>query len=101
MNLNVPANNMKGFLMLFEDPTVAFQWNTKAFYNPKIQKVKVMIKGVHNKLYLQGLCAHQQWDEAKKLFTAGSKQHPDGCERPRPGRCVSTGVPNHQVCPVA
>ena len=63
--------------MLFEDPAAAFQWDTEAFYNPKITKVEVTIEGVSNQLYSQGLLAYQQWDEAKKFFAAGCKRHPE------------------------
>jgi outer membrane protein assembly factor BamD (BamD/ComL family) len=71
---------MKGILMLFEDPAeagVAFARQTETFYNPKITKVEVTIEGVPNQLYSQGIRAHQQWDEAKKLFAAGNKRHPE------------------------
>lgn len=77
INLNVPARSMKGILMLFEDPAAAFQRDTEAFYNPKITKVEVTIEGVPNQLYSQGLRAYQQWDEARKHFASGSKQHPE------------------------
>ena len=78
INLNVPARSMKGILMLFEDPDdQAYDRNTEAFYNPKITKVEVTIEGVPNQLYAQGLRSHQMWDEAKKLFAAGSNRHPE------------------------
>lgn len=77
INLNVPARSMKGILMLFEDPAAAFARDTEAFYNPKITKVEVTIEGVPNQLYSQGMRAYQQWDEAKKLFAASSKRHPE------------------------
>ena len=59
INLNVLARSMKGILMLFEDPAVAFQRNTEAFYNPKIKKVEVTIEGIPNQLYSQGMRAYQ------------------------------------------
>ena len=77
INLNVPARSMKGILMLFEDPAAAFARDTESFYNPKIYKVEVTIEGVPNQLYSQGLRAYQQWDEARKVFAAGSKRHPE------------------------
>ena len=76
INLNVPALSMKGILLLFEDPAPAFQRDTEAFYNPMITKVEVIVEGVPNQLYSQGMHTYQQWDEATKLFAAGSKRHP-------------------------
>ena len=76
-NFNVPAKSMKGILMLFEDPKAAFARDTETFYNPKITKVEATIEGVPNQLYSQGQRAHQQWDETRKLFAAGNKQHPE------------------------
>ena len=75
VNLNVPACSMKGILLLFEDPAAAFQRDTEAFYNPKIEKVEVTIEGVPKQLYSQGLRSYQQWDEARKLHASGSKRH--------------------------
>ena len=75
INLNVPARSMRGILMLFEDTAVqqAFQRDTEAFYNPRIEKVEITIEGVPNQLYSQGLCAYQQWDEVRKFFAGGCK----------------------------
>ena len=51
INLNVPARSMSGILMLFEEPAAAFQRDTEAFCNPKIEKVEVCIEGIPNQLY--------------------------------------------------
>ena len=81
INLNVPAHNMKGILILFEN--VAAQQpiarNSEAFYNPKITKVEVSIEGIINQFYSQGMRTYQMWDEVNKYFAAspGSKRHPD------------------------
>ena len=78
-NLNVPARSMKGILLLFEHVAAQqpFARNTDAFYNPKITKVKVTIKGIPNQLYSQGMRVYQIWDVAKKYFavSSGSKRH--------------------------
>jgi len=98
INLNVPAHSMKDILMLFEDATAqqAFQRETEAFYNPKIEKVEITMEGVPNQLYSQGLPAYQQWDAAKKYFASG-----DGCERHRSRQHVSGRVLDLQVRSVA
>lgn len=80
INLNVPARSMKGILMLFEDPIAGgAPWarDSEDFYNPKITKVEVTIEGVPNQLYSKGMFSYQHWDEARKLFGAGSKRHPE------------------------
>ena len=79
VNIDVPARSMKGILMLFEDASTAFDRDTEAFYNPKIEKVEVTIEGVSNQLYSQGMRAYQQWDEVKKYFAGspGTKLHPE------------------------
>ena len=76
INLNITLRNMKGILMLFEEPRAAYEWGTEVFYNPKIEKVEVIVEGEPNQLYSQGMQPHHQWDEAHKFFTAGSKRHP-------------------------
>ena len=77
INLNVPARSMSGILMLFEEPAAAFQRDTEAFCNPKIEIVEVCIEGIPNQLYSQGMRAYQLWGEARKHFAAGTKQHPE------------------------
>ena len=77
INLNVQARSLTGVLMLFEEPSAAFQRDTEAFYNPKIEKVEVCIEGIPNQLYSQGMRAYQLWDEARKHFAAGKKRRPD------------------------
>ena len=41
------------------------------FYNPKIQKVSVIVEGKPNQLYAQGMRSFEQCDEAHKYFTEG------------------------------
>ena len=77
INLNVPAQSMKGILMLFEDPAAAYQRDTEKFYNPQLTKVEVTIEGILHQLYSQGMRAYQLWKEARKHFAAGTKWHPE------------------------
>ena len=71
------AKSMKGILILFQEPREDYQCNTETFYNPKITKVEVTIKGLPNQLYSHGLTTYQQWDEARKFLAAGCKRHPE------------------------
>ena len=41
------------------------------FYNPKIQKVSVIVEGKPNQLYAQGMRSFEQYDEICKYFTEG------------------------------
>ena len=44
------------------------------FYNPKIQKVSVIVEGKPNQLYAQGMRSFEQYDEACKYFAEGSQK---------------------------
>ena len=73
---------MKGILLLFEDATsggLAFVRDTENYFNPKIQKIDVIVDGVHNQIYSQGLRSYHTWEEAKKLFSSSpsSKRNPE------------------------
>ena len=72
ININTPAQSMKGILMLFEDPE---RTSTETYYNPKIEKVEMTIEGVPNQLYSQGMKAYQHWDEINKYFALTSKRN--------------------------
>ena len=41
------------------------------FYNPKIQKVSVIVEGKPNQLYAQGMRSFEQYDEICKYFAEG------------------------------
>ena len=67
---NTPCKSLKGILVLFEEEK-AFSRDTRKFYNPKIQKVSVIVEGKPNQLYAQGMRSFEQYDEARKYFTKG------------------------------
>ena len=64
---------MKGILVLFEGEQ-PYTRDTGKFYNPKIQKVSVIIEGKPNQLYAQGMRSFEQYDEICKYFTEGSQK---------------------------
>ena len=76
IDLNITLHSMKGILMLFEEPTAPYQWDTEVFDNPKITKVEAIVEGILNQLFSQVMQPYQQWDEARKFFAGGSKRHP-------------------------
>ena len=47
------------------------------FYNPKIQKVSVILEGKPNQLYAQGMRSFEQYDEACKYFAEGKQRDND------------------------
>ena len=61
---------MKGILVLFEEEK-PFIRDMSKFYNPKIQKVSVIVEGKPNQLYAQGMRLFEQYDEIRKYFAEG------------------------------
>ena len=49
---NTPCKSLKGILVLFEEER-SYTRDTSKFYNPKIQKVSVIVEGKPNQLYTQ------------------------------------------------
>ena len=67
---NMLCKSLKGILVLFEEEKT-FTRDTSKYYNPKIQKVSVIVEGKPNQLYAQGMRSSEQFDEAHKYFTEG------------------------------
>ena len=72
-SFNTPCKSLKGTLVLFEGEQPYAQ-DTGKFYNPKIQKVSVIVEGKPNQLYAQGMRSFEQYDEICKYFTQGSQK---------------------------
>ena len=56
---NTPCNSLKGILVLFEEEK-PYERDTSKFYNPKIQKVSLIVEGKRNQLYAQGMRSFEQ-----------------------------------------
>ena len=69
-SFNETCKSLKGILVLFEEEK-SFGRDTSKFYNPKIQKVTVIIEGKPNQLYSQEMRSFEQYDEARKYFAEG------------------------------
>ena len=67
---NAPCISLKGILVLFEEEK-QFARDTSKFYNPKIQKVSVIVEGKPNQLFAQGMRSFEQYDEICKYFAEG------------------------------
>ena len=61
---------MKGILVLFEEEK-SYARDTSKFYNPKTQKVSVIVESKPNQLYTQGMRSFEQYDEICKYFAEG------------------------------
>ena len=66
----MPCKSLKGILALFEEEKPYIRDMSK-FYNPKIQKVSVIVEGKPNQLYAQGMRSFEQYDEIHKYFAEG------------------------------
>ena len=70
---NMPCKSLKGILVLFEEEK-PYERNSSKFYNPKIQKVCVIVEGKPNQIYAQGMRSFEQYDEICKYFAEGSQK---------------------------
>ena len=70
MSFNTPCKSLKGILVLF-DKEKPFVQDMSKFYNPKIQKVSVIVEGEPNQLYAQEMRSFEQYDEIHKYFAEG------------------------------
>ena len=70
---NTPCKSLKGILVLFEEEQ-SYTRDTSKFYNPKIQKVSVIVEGKPNQLYAQGMRSFEQYDETRKYFAEGKQR---------------------------
>ena len=70
---NMPCKSLKGILVLFEEEQ-SYTRGTSKFYNPKIQKVSVIVEGKPNQLYAQGMRSFEQYDEICKYFAEGKQR---------------------------
>ena len=76
---NTPCKSLKGILVLFEEEK-PFIRDMSKFYNPKIQKVSVIIEGKPNQLYVQGMRSFEQYVEAHKYFAEGKQKNSNANE---------------------
>ena len=70
---NMPCKSLKGNLVLFEEE-ISYTQDKSKFYNPKIQKVSVIVEGKPNQLYPQGMRSFEQYDKICKYFAEGKQR---------------------------
>ena len=76
---HTPCKSLKGILVLFEEEQ-SYTRDTSRYYNPKIQKVSVIVEGKPNQLYAQGIRSFEQYDEIRKYFAEGKQRDNDANE---------------------
>ena len=64
---------------MFEEEQ-SYTQDTSKFYNPKIQKVSVIVESKPNQLYSQEMRLFEQYDEARKYFTEVKQRDNDANE---------------------
>ena len=73
------CKSLKGILVLFEEER-SYTQDMSKFYNPKIQKVSVIVEGKPNQLYAQGIRSFEQYYEICKYFAEGKQRDNDANE---------------------
>ena len=66
-SFNGPCKSLKGILVLFKEEQL-YPKDTSKFYNPKIEKVSVIMEGKPNQLYAQGMRLFEQYNKTCKYF---------------------------------
>ena len=72
-SFNMPCKSLKGILVLFEEEK-PYTRDTSKFYNPKIQKISVIVEGKPNQQYAQGMRSFEQYEEICKYFAEGKQK---------------------------
>ena len=79
-SFNTPCKSLKGILVLFKEKENPYARDTSKFYNPKIEKVSVIVEGKPNQLYTQGMRLFEQYDETRKYFAEGKQKNDNANE---------------------
>ena len=67
-SINVPRRSMKGLLLLFYEPYAGGARDSEKTFNPDITEVKVVVNGIPNKIYSQGMKTRDFWEEIFRRF---------------------------------
>lgn len=66
--INDPRRSLKGLLLLFYEGYAAGARDSEKTFNPEITDVKVVVNGVPNKVYSQGVKPADLWEEVYRKF---------------------------------
>ena len=72
-NFNTPMKSLKGVLVIFEEES-DYKRDTSKFYNPKINKVTIIVEGKPNQLFSQGMLPFEHYEEISKYFSEGKQK---------------------------
>lgn len=68
-SINVPRRSMKGLiLLLFYEPYEKGTRDSEKTFNPDITEVKVVVNGILDKVYRQGMKTGDLWEEVYRRF---------------------------------
>ena len=75
--VNPQRRSLKGLLLLFINPYQAGALDTEEYFNPNITKVNVMVDGVPDRVYNEGLSGSDMWQELTRHFKPSTKGRPN------------------------
>ena len=67
-SINVPRRSMKGLLLLFYEQYIPGARDSEKTFNPNIKEVKVVVNGIPNKVYSQGMKTRDMFEEVFRRF---------------------------------
>ena len=77
LRVNPQRRSLKGILLLFITPYTAGTRDSEAYFNPDINKVKVTVNGVPNRVYNEGISGVDMWNELTRYFKPNSGGWPN------------------------
>ena len=75
---NPQRRSLKGILLLFINPYNAGERKSENYFNPDITKVKVIVNGVPNRVYNEGISGSDMWNELTRYFNPRGHTHKRG-----------------------
>ena len=67
-SINVPRRSMKGLLLLFFEPYALGARDSEKTFNPDLREVKVVVNGIPNRVFSQGMKTRDMWEEVFRRF---------------------------------
>ena len=68
LQVNPQRRSLKGILLLFINPYTAGARDSESYFNPDITKVKVIVNGVPDRVYNEGISGSDMWNELARYF---------------------------------
>ena len=77
LRVNLQHRSLKGILLLFINSFVAGARDSEHYFNPDINKVKVTVNGVPNRVYNEGIGGTDMWKELTRYFKPSTNGGPN------------------------